>query len=184
MKMDCCVVRDLLPLYVENMVSDQTAELIKQHLAECPECQNECESFKDTGKMAILETPAETPQADVKPFKKIMRKLNRQMYGLSYGLIIFFILWGFSLTGGENLMYNSIIMPIVGLFGYYVFKWKALYKMPLLLLVINLLAYNLHFAKIDFISVFPWTAIYGIFVIVGVLIAFLLHFAFRKERKE
>lgn len=29
MKLDCCVVRDLLPLYVENMVSDQTAEQIK-----------------------------------------------------------------------------------------------------------------------------------------------------------
>ena len=39
MKLDCCVVRDLLPLYVENMVSDQTAEQIKQHLAECSDCQ-------------------------------------------------------------------------------------------------------------------------------------------------
>ena len=81
-------------------------------------------------------------------------------------------------------MYNSVIMPIVGLFGYYVFKWKALYKMPILLFAVNLVAYNLHFAKIDFISVFPWTAIYSIFVVVGVLIAFLLHFAFRKEPKE
>lgn len=183
MKLDCCVVRDLLPLYVENMVCDQTAEQIKQHLAQCSDCQNECASFKDTGKLDVLEVPTENLPADAKPFKQIMRKLNRQMYSLAYGLIIFFILWGFSLTGGENLMYNSVIMPIVGLFGYYVFKWKALYKMPILLLVLNLVAYNLHFAQIDFLSVFPWTAIYSIFVIVGVLIAFLLHFAFRKERK-
>ena len=182
MKIDCCVVRDLLPLYIENMVSDQTAEQIKQHLAECPDCQNECDSFRDNSKLDVLETPVS--QSDVKPFHKIMRKLNRQMYSLAYGLIIFFILWGFSLTGGEDLMYNSVIMPIVGLFGYYVFKWKALYKMPVLLFAINLLAYCLHFAQIDFISVFPWTAIYSIFVVVGVLIAFLLHFAFRKEGKE
>ena len=184
MKLNCCVVRDLLPLYVENMVSDQTAQQIKEHLAECPKCQSEYESFKDTGRLNVLEMPVEVPQENVKPFKKIMRKLNRQMYGLSYGLIIFFILWGFSLTGGEDLMYNSVIMPIVGLFGYYVFKWKALYKMPILLFAVNLVAYNLHFAKIDFISVFPWTAIYSIFVVVGVLIAFLLHVAFRKEPKE
>ena len=180
MKLDCCIVRDLLPLYVENMVSDQTAEQIKQHLIECPECKNEYDSFGSTSRLDALEVP----QPDAKPFKKAMRKLNRQMYGLAYGLIIFFILWGFSLTGGEDLMYNSVIMPIVGLFGYYVFKWKALYKMPILLLIINFLAYHLHFAEIDFVSVFPWTAIYSIFVIVGVLIAFLLHFAFRKERKE
>ena len=180
MKLDCCVVRDLLPLYVENMVSDQTAEQIKQHLAECPECKNEYDSFGSTSRLDALEVP----QPDAQPFKKIMRKMNRQMFALAYGLIIFFILWGFSLTGGENLMYNSVIMPIVGLFGYYVFKWKALFKMPILLLLINLLAYHLHFAEIDFVSVFPWTAIYSIFVVVGVLIAFLLHFAFRKERKE
>ena len=184
MKLDCCVVRDLLPLYVENMVSDQTAEQITQHLAECPDCQNEYDSFGSTSRLDVLDAPAEVPQTDAKPFKKAMRKLNRQMYGLAYGLIIFFILWGFSLTGGENLMYNSVIMPIVGLFGYYVGKWKALYKMPSLFRIINFLAYHLHFAEIDFISVFPWTAIYSIFVVVGVLIAFLLHFAFRKERKE
>lgn len=172
MKLDCCVVRDLLPLYVENMVSDQTAELIKQHLMECPECQNEYESFKDSGRLDVLETPVNSLPAEGKPFKKLVQKLNRQMHGLAYGLIIFFILWGFSLTGGQDLMYNSVIMPIVGLFGYYVFRWKALYKMPLLLLVLNLLFYS---------SVFPWTAIYSIFVVVGVLIAFLLHFAFRKE---
>ena len=184
MKLDCYVVRDLLPLYVENMVSEQTAEYIKQHLSACPDCQNEYDSFKDTGKLDVLEVSADLLQAEANPFRKIMRKLNRQMYGLSYGLIIFFILWGFLLTSGEELMYNSVIMPIVGLFGYYVFRWKALYKMPILLFLLNLLAYCLHFAEIDFISVFPWTAIYSIFVILGVLIAFLLHFAFRKERKK
>lgn len=182
MKLDCCVVRDLLPLYVESMVSDQTAEQIKHHLAECPDCLNECNSFENNSRLDILEAPV--PHSVSKPFKKIMRKLNRQMHSLAYGLIIFFILWGFSLTGGEDLMYNSVIMPIVGLFGYYVFKWKALYRMPILLFAINLLAYCLHFAQIDFISVFPWTGIYSIFVILGILIAFLLHFAFRKERKE
>ena len=184
MKLDCCVIRDLLPLYVENMVSEQTAEQIKEHLAVCPNCQREHDSFQNAGRLDAWEASANTVDAEVKPFKKIMCKLNRQMYSLAYGLIIFFILWGFSLTGGEDLMYNSVIMPIVGLFGYYVFRWKALYKMPILLFVINLVAYNLRFAKIDFISVFPWTVIYSIFIIVGVLIAFLLHFAFRKEHKE
>ena len=184
MKLDCWVVRDLLPLYVENMVSEQTAEQIKQHLAECPACLREYDSFGSTSRLDVLDAPAEFPQTDAKPFRKVLRKLNRQMHGFAYGLIIFFILWGFSLTGGEDLMYNSVIMPIVGLFGYYVFKWKALYKMPLLLLIINFLAYHLRFAQIDLVSVFPWTAIYSIFVVVGVLIAFFLHFAFRKERKE
>ena len=179
MKLECCVVRDLLPLYVENMVSGQTGELIRQHLAECPDCRKEYDCFRESGSLEMLETPVEA-----RPFKKIMGRVSRQLYSLAYGFIIFFILWGFTLTGGENLMYNSIIMPVVGLVGYYVFRWKALYKMPVLLLIINLLAYWMGFAPIDFISVVPWTGIYSIFVVVGVLIAFLLHFAFRKEQEK
>ena len=184
MNRDCSVVRDLLPLYVENMVSDQTAEYIKQHLDACTECQKEYADYQNGDKLAVPDVLPKPMEEAVTPFRKTMRKLNQQMYGLSYGLIIFFILWGFSLTGGQDLMYNSVIMPVVGVFGYYVFRWKALYKMPILLLLINCIAYHLHFAEIDFISVFPWTAIYSIFVIVGVLIAFLLHFAFRKEHEE
>lgn len=177
MKVECSVVRDLLPLYLENMVSKQTAQYVRQHLSECPECQQELESYGSIPE----NNPVQQPESESKSFRKIMGRLNRQLYFLSYGLIIFFILLGFSLTGGSDLMYNSLIMPVVGLFGYYVFRWKALYKMPGLLLVVNLLAYCLRFAQIDFLSVFSWTLIYSLFVLVGVLIAFLLHFAFNKE---
>ena len=44
MKTECSVVRDLLPLYVEDMVSTETAQYVKSHLAECPECQAELDS--------------------------------------------------------------------------------------------------------------------------------------------
>ena len=76
--------KGMLPLYVENMVSDQTAEQIKQHLAECPDCQNEYNSFGSTSRLDVLDAPVEVPQTDAQPFKKAMRKLNRQMYGLAY----------------------------------------------------------------------------------------------------
>ena len=38
MKLECDVVRDLLPLYAENMVSERTRELTEAHLAECSAC--------------------------------------------------------------------------------------------------------------------------------------------------
>jgi hypothetical protein len=103
---------------------------------------------------------------------------------LAYSLIIFFVFLGFGWTGGENLMYNSIIMPIVGIFGYYVFRWKAVYKMPVLLLLIDLSIFLFQIVELSFVETLEWTLIYCIFVWVGVLIAFLLHFAFRKEDNE
>ena len=81
-------------------------------------------------------------------------------------------------------MYNSLIMPVVGVFGYYIFRWTAVYKMPLLLLIINTFLSVFKLVEIDLYSAFLWTLIYSIFVLVGIAIAFLLHYAFRKEKNE
>ncbi len=46
MKNECSVVRDILPLYLENMVSEETVESVKEHLDSCPECAAEFEKLK------------------------------------------------------------------------------------------------------------------------------------------
>ena len=81
-------------------------------------------------------------------------------------------------------MYNSLIMPIVGIFGYYVFRWHAVYKIPILLLFINIAVFAFQIIEITFADTLAFTMIYAIFVLVGVAIAFLLHFAFSKEDKK
>jgi hypothetical protein len=65
-----------------------------------------------------------------------------------------------------------------------VFNWKAVYKMPILLLVIDLFVCLSGLVEIDLYSAFMWTIIYSVFVLVGIAIAFLLHYAFRKENNE
>lgn len=41
MRMECDVIRDLLPLYVDDVVSDATRQLVEEHLAECESCRGE-----------------------------------------------------------------------------------------------------------------------------------------------
>ena len=178
MKTECSVVRDLLPLYVEDMVSEETAAYIGEHLETCEGCRAELESLKGSAEIAVIEEKTD----NAKPFKKIMKKMNRQFYSVAYAALIFLIFLGFGWTGGENLMYNSLIMPVVGVFGYYVFRLKAIYKVPILLLIIDLLVYLLQLVEIGLGDTLAWTFIYSIFVVVGIAIAFLLHFAFRKEK--
>jgi len=76
--------------------------------------------------------------------------MNRQFNSMAYALIILLIFLGFSWTGGENLMYNSLIMPVVGIFGYYVFKWKAIYKIPVLLLAVELFIFAFKLWDLNF----------------------------------
>ncbi len=113
-----------------------------------------------------------------------MKRMNRQFYSIAYAALIFLIFLGFGWTAGNNLMYNSLIMPIVGIFGYYVFKWKAVYKVPVLLLLIDLAIFAFQLIEIGFADTLMWTMLYAIFVLVGVAIAFLLHYALRKEEKK
>lgn len=182
MKTECSIIKDLLPLYVEDMVSEETAQYVSDHLNVCADCKAEYDALKSDSPLINIEKKPEVNTEQAKSFKTIMRRMNRQFYSLAYATLIFLIFLGFGWTGGENLMYNSLIMPIVGVFGYYVFRWKAIYKMPILLLIIDTFVCLFRLVDLDLYSAFMWTVIYSIFVFVGIAIAFLLHFAFRKEK--
>ena len=184
MKIECSIVSDLLPLYVEDLVSAETAQHIKEHLKICPKCQAELTSLKEgVGLPKGENAPVSNPKAE-KSFQKTMKRMSRQFYSLIYAVIIFFVFLGFGWTGSENLMYNSLIMPIVGVFGYCVFKWKAVYKVPIILLIIDTFVCLFKLVALDFYSTIVWTLIYSLFVLVGIAIAFLLHYATRKEKIE
>lgn len=39
-KLDCCVVRDLLPAYIENLTEEETTAQVRKHLEDCGACQS------------------------------------------------------------------------------------------------------------------------------------------------
>lgn len=47
MSKECDVIRDLLPLYADNVVSDASREIIEQHLPECPGCRDYLKELQD-----------------------------------------------------------------------------------------------------------------------------------------
>lgn len=66
----CSVVGDLLPLYLENMVGDETKAFVEAHLAGCPSCRAALEK---------LGTPVEpVPAVSAVPLKKLQKKLQRK----------------------------------------------------------------------------------------------------------
>ena len=47
MKTDCNVIRDLLPLYADEVCSNESRELVDEHLAECPACTEELARIRE-----------------------------------------------------------------------------------------------------------------------------------------
>ena len=75
--LDCEVVRDLLPLYTEQMVSAHTAELVTEHLRGCQECEALCRSM--TAPQPQVQFSTDTAKQFAAYEKKQKRKSSRKV---------------------------------------------------------------------------------------------------------
>ena len=100
---------------------------------------------------------------------------------MAYAAVICLLLLGVCISGGDNMMYNALIMPVAGVIGYLVFKWKSVYVLPLILTAVSLFAYFFGLSELDAYSVFIWGLIYAALILGGVAIAFLFHFGVSKQ---
>ena len=70
MKISCNIIRDLLPLYAEDMVSQDSKQLVDEHLCTCESCTAELESLRQTPNL-----PMET---DIQSLKRVGDSIRRR----------------------------------------------------------------------------------------------------------
>lgn len=46
MKITCNIIEDLLPLYIDDMVSEDSRQLVEEHLKECAACRKMLDEMK------------------------------------------------------------------------------------------------------------------------------------------
>ena len=82
MKNECSYVRDVLPLYLENMVSEETAKFVKEHLENCPECAKEFEDMETGKKVEKIsnETQNHLEAEVLKSMKAIRRRFQKKAF--------------------------------------------------------------------------------------------------------
>lgn len=101
MKNECNVVRDLLPLYIENMVSAETKEFVEAHLSKCPECNEIYFSMTATDEENITD---EAAQRKILPLRLVKRMLWKKIVISIVASVLSIAL----LIGGGTLAYNII----------------------------------------------------------------------------
>ncbi len=181
-KINCDICLDLLPLVHDGVASAASERAVKDHIGSCDQCRQAETMLTSVGTLTVSDVTA-TPDRIWKKIKKQVNRVLAVVIGLS-------ILFGVGLTSGVNIFYNILIMPAVGIAAYLLLRGRS-YIVIFLVLIVAWLG-NMVFYYIDsgfesilvaMLAPLYWSIIYASLVMVGIVIAFLLDFAFRREPK-
>ncbi|MEE1443402.1 MAG: zf-HC2 domain-containing protein [Blautia sp.] len=68
-EISCNIIRDILPLYVDEAVCEETKELVEEHLFTCEDCRKEAEMMKKSVVLPVHENVWKLEQAALKTWK-------------------------------------------------------------------------------------------------------------------
>lgn len=113
MKSECSIVCDLLPLYAEDMVSEDTAEFVKEHLGNCPTCRAELEKLRKPVQPVAAQ---HVPDIDAEPLKRLKKALlmeKVQAILCTAAVLLALMLSGLSfLTAPEYFAYSQELVTV------------------------------------------------------------------------
>lgn len=135
MKITCPVIKDILPLYAENMVSADTRSLVEEHIASCRECKQELDEMGLSAELPL--------DVDTAPFKKIKTTLRHNKLHMVIAAVMFtlaaVVVAAVFLTAPRYLPYSESIVSlgerddgtVLAMFsdevsGFYVYRSTAL----------------------------------------------------------
>ncbi|WFB59800.1 zf-HC2 domain-containing protein [Paenibacillus sp. BR1-192] len=173
----CDICLDLIPLVRDGVASDGSVAAVMEHMADCQACRLEY------GELAHVSEPVPNDG-------KILHSIRKHLMLSALAFLGTGAMLGISLTNSFGMFYNLLIMPLIGGLSYIVLRRKW-YMAPLGIFTLSYvwqfvhslfegaLAEGWRFAVIAAPLLF--SIIYGCLAAIGILIASLLHYAFRKE---
>lgn len=94
MRNECNIIRDILPLYIEDMVSGDTADFVESHLKQCGACRAKLEKLKTPGEPPVAaDTQQDRDEAPLRSFQKRWSKRNRLTIGITAFITAFAVLF-------------------------------------------------------------------------------------------
>lgn len=177
-KISCDICWDLIPLVQDNVASEASRIAVMEHIQRCDSCNN---VFNDIN--------FKEPQMNN---AHVLSKIKRRLSFAAILIIVLGAMVGIGISNGMTMFYNVLIMPTIGALGYLALRGKS-YYVPLMLFIFvylyhlityigeGMLSYNTLISTI----ILPGylALIYSGLCYLGIIIAFLLKIAFRKEGK-
>lgn len=178
---DCAVVLDLVALVADGVASPESERLVREHAELCGSCRAVLEAYTDGSAVE-----AESVQPDD---KRVLKHIHRSLLGAGSVLLMMGLLLGVMITGSADVFYNFLLMPVVGVLGYLVFRrrWYIALAGTLALSFIGVLIREVLESGFEvwmLQGALAYAVINTVLATVGVAIAALLCFAFHREKRE
>ena len=124
MKTDCEVIRDLLPLYTDEVCSDTSRQVIEEHIQECPECSALLEKLRTREiESGLREEKDQVIEYQAKRFKRRSATVGSVIAGLFMIPVLVCLIvniasgaalgWFFVVLGGLAVAASLIIVPLM-----------------------------------------------------------------------
>lgn len=108
MKNECGIIKDLLPLYAENIASPETVEFVEEHLKTCEACREEYERIKEPKPINPDEHQEELSAAPLLEIRRKMRVKRIQTVAVTAILVITLLVSAFAfVTAPEYIPYSD-----------------------------------------------------------------------------
>ena len=124
-KLDCNVARDLLPLYLDGVCSPQSAALVEEHLAACPECRRLREA---------LAAPAAAPPGPDLEGGRLLGRVFRHLLAAALAAAVMAFCFACNLGGawmGDPAGAGNLAATAVYVLFWGLFTWRGRDVRPL-----------------------------------------------------
>lgn len=113
MKYACNLIKDLLPLYHDEICSEESKQAIEEHFEECQECQEYYKKLNESDVVEYATFDEKMEEKKVESLKKVKKKLRKRdiLFGIAaiFGAIIMALFW---FSGGPVFILSLVLLGI------------------------------------------------------------------------
>ena len=106
MKYPCGIIKDLLPLYIDEVCNEESKQAVENHLAECEACRKYYEAMKATEGYVEKENPADENM--VNSLKTVKNKLHKKITTIVLSVVVAAV----ACIGGYHLLFNAAVKDV------------------------------------------------------------------------
>ena len=104
----CGIIRDLLPLYIDDVCNEESKQAVENHLSECEKCRNYYNSMKSTEGFVAKENDNSEDMKMANNLKNVKSKINKKIRNIVLGAVAAMVF----VIVGVTLLFNVALKEV------------------------------------------------------------------------